>query len=66
LRAAIEEANMSHGSMTTDNDEAPEQTCCLGLDVSCKYVLPNETLQILLGIVQDASKSEEGHKPEAA
>jgi hypothetical protein len=46
--AAITEASMSHGSVTTDNEEVPGQTLCLGLDVSCKYVLPDEALSILL------------------
>ena len=57
---------MSHGSVTTDNEEVPGQTLCLGLDVSCKYVLPDEALSILLAIVQAARKSEERHQPEAA
>jgi hypothetical protein len=66
LRAAIAEAHMSHGSVTTDNQEVSRRTRCLGLDVSCKYVLPDETLSILLAIVMEARKSEEGHQPEAA
>ena len=57
---------MSDGSVITENVEAPEQTRCLGLDVACKYELPDETLSILLAIVQEARKSEERHKPEAA
>ena len=57
---------MSHGSVSTDNEEVPRQTRCLGLDVSCKYVLPDETLSVLLAIVQEARKSEERHQPEAA
>jgi hypothetical protein len=57
---------MSHGSMTTDNDEAPDQTRCLGLDVSCKYVLLDDTLTILLAIVQEARKSAGRNQPEAA
>ena len=64
--AATTEASMSHGSVTADNEEVPSQTLCLGLDVSCKYVLPDETLSILLAIVQEARKSKEGHQPEAA
>ena len=63
--AAITEASMS-GSVTTDNEEVQRQTFCLGLDVSCKYVLPDEALSILLAIVQAARKSEERHQPEAA
>jgi len=64
--AAITEASMSHGSVTTNNEEVPRQTLGLGLDVSCKYVLPDESLSILLAIVQAARKSEERHQPEAA
>jgi hypothetical protein len=60
------EAGMSHRSVTTDNEEVPGQTLCLELDVSCKYVLPDESLSILLAIVQAARKSEERHQPEAA
>jgi hypothetical protein len=63
--AAITEARMS-GSVTTDNEEVPRQTLWLGLDVSCKYVLPDEALSILLAIVQAARKSKERHQPEAA
>jgi len=57
---------MSQGSVTTDTAKSPEQTRCLGLDVSCKYVLQAETLRILLVIVQEARKSEERHQSEAA
>ena len=57
---------MSHGSVTTDNEKIPSHTRCLGLDVSCKYVLLDETLSILLAIVQEARKSDERHQPEAA
>lgn len=60
------EANMSQGSVTTDTAKSPEQTRCLGLDVSCKYVLQGETLRILLVIVHEARKSEERHQSEAA
>ena len=60
------EANMSQGSVTTDTAKSPEQTRRLGLDVSCKYVLPDEALSILSAIVQAARKSEERHQPEAA
>jgi hypothetical protein len=60
------EENMSQGSVTTDSAKSPEQTPCLGLDVSCKYVLQAETLRILLVIVQEARKSAERHQSEAA
>ena len=63
--AATTGASVS-GSVTPDNEEVPGQALCLGLDVSCKYVLPDEALSILLAIVQAARKSEEGHQPEAA
>lgn len=59
------EASVS-GSVTTENEDGPRETLCLGLDVSCKYVLPDEALEILLEIVLAAHKSEEGQQPEAA
>ena len=65
LVAAITEASVS-GSVTTENEDGPRETLCLGLDVSCTYVLPDEALKILLAIVLAAHKSEEGQQPEAA
>jgi hypothetical protein len=57
---------MIDGSATIENEEAQGPACDLRFDVSCQYVLRDETVRILLAIVQAARKSEERHQSEAA
>lgn len=49
------------------NDEViPERRCCLAVDALDTYVLTDETLKIILVIVEQAMLSAERQRPEVA
>jgi hypothetical protein len=57
---------MSHESGCAENAKAADRAGELRLEISCQYALADETVRILVAIVQGARKSEERHQSEAA
>lgn len=57
---------MSNETVGAENAKASDRAGDLRLEVSCQYTLADETLRILVAIVQCARKSEERHQSEAA
>lgn len=66
MKAAVAEANMSHETVGAESAKASDRAGDLILDVSCQYALADETLRILVAIVQGARESEARHQSEAA